>query len=251
VVDGHKNRIVFDLQELVIVSKKKSNYGLSEMFDWQPLRSADVILGVAALLGPIFAVQAQKWIEQWRAEKDRRVWIFRTLMATRATRLAPEHVEALNSIPLDFYGVKAVMDRWEEYFSRLSKEATSLEVWHAEAQRLFIALVTEIGKTIGYKFNAAEMERIYFPQGHQTLQNDQQLIQRGLALWLTGQLPVKMAVTEFPAPDRDTVAKQEAAQSAIVDWLEGKVPAPVEMIERNAKMAPKSGKAITANTRTG
>jgi hypothetical protein len=201
------------------------------MFDWQPLKTADVILAIATCLGPILAVQAQKWIEQWRAKRERRAAIYRTLMITRATRLAPVHVESLNAIPLDFYGVKPVMDRWEEYFNRLCKEATSQELWHAEAERLFIALMTEIGKSIGYKFNAAEMQQIYFPQGHRVLQDDQQLIQRGLALWLTGQRAVKMDVVGFPGPDEATAAKQDEMQTAVINWLGGKSPAPVEMHE--------------------
>jgi hypothetical protein len=192
---------------------------VNSMFDWQPLRTADVILAIAALLGPILAVQAQKWIEQWRAAKDRRVVIYRTLMATRAIRLGPRHVEALNAIPLDFYGYKSVMDGWEEYFAQLHREGPSQDIWNTENQRLFIVLVTEIGRTIGFTFNAAEVERAYFPKGHHAIQNDQQVVQYFLARWLAGEHAVKMEVTGFPSPDEEMAAKQEELRAAAVDWL--------------------------------
>ena len=56
----------------------------------------DVLLMSATLLGPVLAVQAQKYIERWRDANIRRDRIFKSLMATRATRLAPQHIEALN-----------------------------------------------------------------------------------------------------------------------------------------------------------
>jgi len=42
----------------------------------------------------VLAVQAQKWVEGFREKKARRLTIFRTLMATRAMVLNPNHVEA-------------------------------------------------------------------------------------------------------------------------------------------------------------
>jgi hypothetical protein len=207
------------------------------MLDWQPLKTADLIIAFAALMGPILAVQAQKWIENWRAAKERRVRIFRTLMATRATRLAPQHVEALNSIPLDFSKDRAVMDRWEEYFAHLMMDDTSLEVWGATAQNLFVALVIQIAKSIGYQFNGADMQRIYFPKGHKQIQDDQFVIQRGLALLLSGQLPLRMAVTELPGPDEASEKQQEELRKAVLKWLSGDKAAPIDMRETRQRKA--------------
>jgi hypothetical protein len=64
----------------------------------------DVAIVVATLLGPILAVQAQKWLERDRVVRDRRLQVFRTLMTTRAMNLSPAHVEALNAVPVEFYG---------------------------------------------------------------------------------------------------------------------------------------------------
>ncbi|MGZ7172458.1 DUF6680 family protein [Burkholderia gladioli] len=58
----------------------------------------------ATLLGPVLAVQAQKWVERAREATNRKQSVFTTLMATRQSRVSIDHVRALNSIDLAFYG---------------------------------------------------------------------------------------------------------------------------------------------------
>ena len=60
---------------------------------------AEIVIAFATVSGPIFAIQIQKYLESWREIRARRLQVFRILMATRATIVAPEHVHALNSIP--------------------------------------------------------------------------------------------------------------------------------------------------------
>lgn len=62
---------------------------------------SDWLLIVSTILGPILAVQVQKWLELWREKRDRKLKIFYNLMATRAARVSERHVEALNSIQLE------------------------------------------------------------------------------------------------------------------------------------------------------
>ena len=52
----------------------------------------------ATLAGPILAVWASEWRQQHRAVRERKEWVFRTLMSTRAARLRIEHVGAINQI---------------------------------------------------------------------------------------------------------------------------------------------------------
>jgi hypothetical protein len=70
--------------------------------DWT-VKTGDLAIVIATLLGPILAVQAQKWIERSRERQQRRVAVFRVLMTTRAALLSPAHVEALNIVPVEFY----------------------------------------------------------------------------------------------------------------------------------------------------
>ena len=99
------------------------------MFD---LKFSDTMLILATILGPILAVQAQKFLERITQSRRRRLDVFYTLVATRGTRLAPAHVEALNRIDLEFSGATslglimwqkrkeaAVIARWREYSARV------------------------------------------------------------------------------------------------------------------------------------
>ena len=85
---------------------------------------SDYAMILAVILGPILAVQTQKWIESWRADNERKKWIFKTLMATRGTPVSPTHVQALNMIELEFSikdpQEKAVLEAWRVYLDHLS-----------------------------------------------------------------------------------------------------------------------------------
>ena len=67
---------------------------------------------IAIITGPLAALLIGKRIEERRARQDRKIKIFRTLMANRATRLAPAYVEALNGIETEFYGDTKVIEAW-------------------------------------------------------------------------------------------------------------------------------------------
>ncbi len=47
----------------------------------------------AIIIGPILAVQVQKKIERWRQERERKIWVFKSLMATRGIPLSARHLE--------------------------------------------------------------------------------------------------------------------------------------------------------------
>jgi hypothetical protein len=85
--------------------------------------------------------------------------IFRTLMATRASNLSLEHVQALNAVPIEFYSDKRVMDQWETYYAHLNSGPVN-EIWLNTRLNLFIQLLVTIGDRLGYEFNAAQMQRI-------------------------------------------------------------------------------------------
>ena len=78
---------------------------------------ADWLMILAVLLSPVIAVQVQKGIEKWREGRNRKLLIFKTLMATRGSRLSPAYVEALNMIDLEFNTKKTkekkVLNAWK------------------------------------------------------------------------------------------------------------------------------------------
>jgi hypothetical protein len=91
--------------------------------DWT-FRMGEAAIVFATLLGPVLAVQAQKWIERARERKQRKIGIFRTLMATRAAFLSPAHVEALNAVPIEFYGNRKIVNSWKEYLDYYRHKAS-------------------------------------------------------------------------------------------------------------------------------
>jgi len=186
-----------------------------------------VAIIAATLLGPVFAVQAQKWLERRRGLEERRQIIFRTLMATRAVVLSPGHVEALNAIPVEFYGTKGrlkeINDAWKLFLDHHTQEGPSFEVWLQKRIDLFLDLLFLISQFLGYRFSRAQLERdIYSPRAHGELENEQTIVRKGLVKLFNGETVFPMAVKEFPATaDEESLANQAALQKLLVEWLEG------------------------------
>jgi hypothetical protein len=74
---------------------------------------SDWLVIFAILAAPIVALQIQKYIEDRKEIRARKMQIFRTLMATRATRLDSKHVEALNMIDIEFFESKKITEAWK------------------------------------------------------------------------------------------------------------------------------------------
>lgn len=199
-------------------------------------RGAELAIVFATLAGPILAVQAQKFLEHYRSEKERRLTIFRALMATRAAWLSPGHVEALNAIPVEFYGTKGklkeINDAWKQFLDHHSGD-TATEVWLQKRIDLFSALLHLISQYLGYGFSKAQLERdIYSPRAHGQLETEQTLIRQGFVKLLNGEAVLPMAVKEFPATaDDETLARQEELQKLLKEWLEGQRAVKVEPSE--------------------
>lgn len=155
-------------------------------WDWT-IKITDVAIVVATFFGPIAAVQAQKWLDRSRQVRDRRVAVFRALMATRASVLAPAHVDALNAIPLEFHGrsqkLRDVITAWNVLLDHLNtRNPPDLNRWGERRVDLFVSLLFKISQCLGYGFTELDIKNnFYAPQGHQTVQSDQEIIRRGLA----------------------------------------------------------------------
>ena len=104
------------------------------------MTAVEVITIFAILAGPVLAVQAQKWIENVREKKNRKLHIFRTLMATRAAKVSAEHVRVLNMIDIKFYDDSKVKEAWKEYLDHLndSNYQYGPEKWVEKTEELFI-----------------------------------------------------------------------------------------------------------------
>jgi hypothetical protein len=73
----------------------------------------------------------------------RRFYIFRTLMSTRTIPTIREHVDALNLVEVDFYGVKSVEAAHRAYLSHLNI-TTSDPKWNDKRLDLLAKLLREL-----------------------------------------------------------------------------------------------------------
>ena len=68
---------------------------------------------LATFAGPIIAIVVSLLLtartERRSQLRNRRFWVFRTLLATRGQAITQEHVSALNLIEIDYHGIATVM----------------------------------------------------------------------------------------------------------------------------------------------
>jgi hypothetical protein len=192
------------------------------------LKLADIAIIFATLLGPIFAVQAQKWLERDREVTDRQMAIFRTLMATRATRLAPSHVEALNATPIEFYGksnaLKQIMEAWRLYMEYLNRVVEMPgNAWAMRRDELYADLLQKMGAYLGFSFDKVQLQReVYWPMGHANTEQEQDLIRQGLVRVLTGNQSLQMSVQSFPVDPAIRETDMEI-RALLISWLKSQL----------------------------
>jgi len=152
------------------------------------MKTSDWLMLLAVLLSPLIAVEVQRWIERHRRRQDQKIWVFQTLMATRAARVSPEHVRALNMIDVTFYGRRLffmslrsgsetrVLAAWKEYLDQLNAHSgannqDAFQRWATRGDELFSNLLYTMGKDLGYSFDRMQLMRnIYVPIAQGTLE---------------------------------------------------------------------------------
>ncbi|MDE2985534.1 MAG: hypothetical protein OXU69_12580 [Gemmatimonadota bacterium] len=157
----------------------------------------DALMVAAVLLAPLIAIQISVFLENRRETRQRRLNLFRTLMMTRAARLVPDHVNALNMIDIEFSGSdsksKEVRAAWKAYLDILNSTDLSGEVWNEKALDLFVDLLHHLAAHVGYDFDRTHLRRnAYFPRGFGETEMDQLAIRTGVRELLEGKraLPV-------------------------------------------------------------
>lgn len=208
------------------------------------IRIGDVITIAAVLLAPLLAVQVQWRLQLWREKRERKVWTFKTLMATRGTPIAIQHVQALNMIDVEFDGKNqeetAVRERWKVYLDFLSTpfdwaNATDVvkQTRTEQTNDKLAELLQKMGKLLGYHFDTVYLKKhVYVPVGHHENESIENIMRKALARVLAGLQPLKMDVVSLPVTITDEEAEQQARiRRALLELLENKKPWPVKVVE--------------------
>jgi hypothetical protein len=161
--------------------------------------AANVAIIFATFFGPVAAVQAQKWIEAYRRERNVKESVFSALMYTRGTRISAEHVQALNRIELAFYKTKDVMAAWRYYLDALSEHETPENqnvVWGRRDDR-FVEMLYVMSQQLGYPFTKTDLKNsAYRPQAHVDLESSQKKLLDFLAEISDGKRRFPVSVSQ-------------------------------------------------------
>ena len=185
----------------------------------------DWLTMTAIIIGPILAVRIQRYLDSVKERKQRKLNLFHTLMATRASRVSFEHVKALNMIDIEFHNGtkkdKKVRDAWKIYQDHLNNRSSSDGVWSDKSFELLVDLLYEMAQSLNYDFDKVLLKNAYTPVAHANQEDDLLLIRQGLVQLFKGEISLPMDVAQADATD-ESVATQEKIQEGFKDLLEGK-----------------------------
>jgi hypothetical protein len=159
----------------------------------------DIWLGAAivfaTLFGPILAVLVTRSIDKRGQRRARQMEVFRALMRSRRSALSPEYVTGLNTIEVEFAGVKPIENAQRELFRHLSLYPQPSD-WLDRLRRLQTRLLFAMAKYLGYEMEQLDvLEGGYLPQAWGNAEEEQTALRRALLQLLAGtqRLRVELA----------------------------------------------------------
>lgn len=184
------------------------------------LESALTILAI--LLAPIVALRVSEALSKKSERRERREKVFRTLMATRASGLAPAHVEALNMIDVAFYGSdrksKNVVDACKTYLDHLNTRDMAPEVWGPKREDLFVSLLAKMAMALGYDFETTSIRKTsYFPVGYGETELDLLAIRKGLRALLERTTWINVLVNAAQGPAGKAPDAEQSPDSGVAE----------------------------------
>jgi hypothetical protein len=210
------------------------------------MTTSDGLSILAILLSPLIALEVQRYIDIFRERRVRKKRIFETLMTTRRDDVSQYHVQALNMIDIDFYGIrllgknwrtkkeKNVLTAWKTYLDHLNTPGdltgAVLDNWVSKKDDLLADMLYEISIAVGYDFDKVYLKRsIYLPRAHGNQFLDNEIIRHNLAQILDGKkpLPMRLVTTE------ETQQEQKSIQNKYVEILDGNRTIKVELINNS------------------
>ena len=171
--------------------------------------SLEAWLTIAAIIiGPIAALLIQKYLENRRARIERKIAIFRSLMANRASRLSPAYVQALNGIETEFYGETKVIEAWHSLVDCLNTPHDAINDpnyarFGERVTELLTALLLRLAESLGYHFDQVALRRnAYYPSGWDTIEVEGAKLRQAAITVFEGGKPLKVEVTNPAGPEQ-------------------------------------------------
>ena len=187
---------------------------IMDILDWFATERLTV---VAIFVGPIFAILIARFLQNNKEKRERKLWVFKTLMVTRGThseRSSRDHVRALNLIDIEFSGKKEVLVAWRKYHHIISHVETPLYTLIYDPDAALIDLLHSMSEVLGYKFKKEYIRRLSrVPRGYADKIRDEEqrsnLMLEALTKMLDGKNPPRIAVvgaepkSSSPSPHSD------------------------------------------------
>ncbi|RYH10394.1 DUF6680 family protein [Tropicimonas sp. IMCC6043] len=163
------------------------------------------ITTVAIVLGPILAVLISRQLQVRDRERERKLYVLRSLLSTRKAQLSQDRVMALNLIEIEFAGKKKILEKFNDlmqtYSDRQKWESGNANVLNAvneEVDRKSVLLIDEIARDLGYKFDQIKiLSGGYYPKGLGVAEEQQQIIREFLVGLRQGKLLLPVGVVDF------------------------------------------------------
>ncbi len=166
----------------------------------------EVFTILAIILGPILAIQVEKLLEKKRQEKERRLGIFKVLMVTRGSVLSQAHVQALNSIDIEFNSDnekdKNVRNAWKAYLDELNHfpndgSEEDKKRWNERVNGLLVELLMVMSVAVGYDFDKTYINRTaYVPQKYGETDIELDVIRKAFVQVLVGKASIPIRVVQ-------------------------------------------------------
>jgi hypothetical protein len=174
------------------------------------LGTIGVVLSAASIFaiyyGPISALKIQRELDEEREARNRKLQIFKTMMSYRVIRLAPNYVQSLNLIDIEFTAnndrEKAVREAWKE-LNDLYANYKSTPNAEDKANDLNATLLAAMGKCLGYEFDKVYLRKGgYYPEFLYNVEAEQHTLRHLLLELLDGtgkrKLPIATFERKFP-----------------------------------------------------
>ena len=165
---------------------------------------------LAIVLGPILALWIQRISDRRREARQRRYFVFKELMATRAAKTSPRHVDALNSIEMEFSGQhrsdKKVTDAWRLYLDHLGdtpalEDEPAMRQWSQKTDELLTDLLYEMSGALRRNFDRLTLKKgIYQPRAFGEIESEQVLLRRLLVDVMAGKRVIRTEIVTPSAP---------------------------------------------------